>query len=80
MERMGSSKSWAVVGVCSCWETENAEANAHLIAAAPDLLAALVKCREQISILLPTTGIVHDERMALACADAAIAKATGESA
>lgn len=50
------------------------EADGALIAAAPDLLAALRNCLAQLEII---TGKVHDERCAIIDAHAAIAKATG---
>lgn len=49
------------------------EANARLMAAAPDLLAALRKCLAQLEII---QGAVHDERCAIIDAHAAINKAT----
>jgi len=52
-------------------------ADARLIAAAPELLAALEACVAQLAII---TGQVHDERSALIKGCAAIAKATGEQA
>ena len=52
------------------------EADLRLIAAAPMLLAALIKCADQLEII---SGMVHDERMALIEARAAIAAATGET-
>ncbi len=52
------------------------EADARLIAAAPMLLEALRKCAAQLEII---SGMVHDERMALIEARAAIAAATGET-
>jgi hypothetical protein len=51
-----------------------AEANARLIAAAPDLLEALSAMLEQFNYNT-ITGIVHDESAAIAKARAAIAKA-----
>jgi hypothetical protein len=50
--------------------------DATLIAAAPELLTALIKCADQLEII---KGMVHDERAALIDARAAIAKATGET-
>jgi hypothetical protein len=54
-----------------CDETGNATANARLIAAAPDLLAALEACLYRLD--------AHDNQSAPEClaARAAIAKATG---
>ena len=52
-------------------------AESPLIAAAPELLAALRKCADQLEMI---TGKVHEERAALIEARAAIAKATGEQA
>ncbi len=49
------------------------EANARLIAAAPDLLAALRFCKS----VLEANPVEMSERMAIAKADEAIAKATG---
>ena len=51
-------------------------ANARLIAAAPDMLAALHKCVAQLEMI---TGMVHDERAALIDARAALVKATGSA-
>ena len=50
------------------------EANAHLIAAAPDLLAALIEC-EDLLAELATGGAENPE---LEIVRAAIAKATGQ--
>lgn len=68
-------------GVCELsaakWENTSAEemeANARLIAAAPDLLAALVKC-EDLLAELETGGAENPE---LGIARAAIRKALGE--
>lgn len=51
--------------------------NALLIAAAPDLLEALVKMLEQFNENM--TGIVHDEMQAVVTARLALAKALGET-
>jgi hypothetical protein len=59
-------------------EQEERLADARLIAAAPDLLAALRKILHQFELNLPKHGVVHDERQALIDAHAAIAKATGQ--
>ena len=55
-------------------QTQNAEANARLIAAAPDLLEAL----EGIAALLEQLGFVSDASLTVGAARAAIAKAKGE--
>jgi hypothetical protein len=61
----------------------NAEANARLIAAAPDMLDALRRARSEIWRLLDVRGIEPkqaSEWPEIVCADAAIRKATGEAA
>lgn len=66
--------------VAACGPTaegpDQQESNARLISAAPDLLSALKQCLEQLEIVLPASGLVHDERQALINAKAAISKAT----
>lgn len=57
-------------------EANETRANAHLIAAAPELLEALQLCEEFMS-LLPSTGF--DGLARIEGARAAIAKALGES-
>lgn len=54
--------------------TENPEADARLIAAAPDLLEAMQAMLSEFNESM--TGIVHDELAVIAKARAAIAKAT----
>ena len=66
--------SITLVRVAADFQFERRFADASLIAAAPDLLAALVKCEVQLSMIV---GMVHDERCALTDARIAIAKATG---
>ena len=63
------------VGICLCEDREESEANASLIAAAPDMLAALKECALQLEYLAekfqPTsTGVAVLSRV-----EAAIAKA-----
>lgn len=55
------------------------EANARLIAAAPDLLAALQNLLAEVSEA-SIVGICHDERAAFMNARDAVAKATGAAA
>lgn len=43
------------------------------------MLAALEKVTKQLRILLPETGVVHDEKMALIEAEAALSEARGEA-
>lgn len=66
---------WAEVAcVSSCVSKgESAQKNAMLIAAAPDLLALLIRYRNE-------TPLGHQPHMIAHEADAAIAKATGEKA
>lgn len=54
------------------------QANARLIAAAPDLLAALEFITREFEFNLPVTGRTHNETTALNMARSAIAKAKGE--
>lgn len=54
------------------------EANARLIAVAPDMLAALKECALQIA-QTHNRKLTSDEQIALDNARAAIAKATGEA-
>jgi hypothetical protein len=54
------------------------EANARLIAAAPELLAALVKAVARYEATLATCPHRHETREELIVARAAIAKATAE--
>ncbi len=71
-------------GVCDCgfgvWRggSEEAEANARLIAAAPELLEALQKARNALD-LVDDDSEFHDVQSAREMADAAIAKATEET-
>jgi len=60
-------------------QNDEREANARLIAAAPDLLAAAIEARLALSELLTTKDpVVY--AYALKALDAAIAKATGSAA
>lgn len=63
-----------------CPPLEEAKANARLIAAAPELLAALVALDEAFCSNNDTRQERHQSRLALIAARAAIAKATGEPA
>ena len=56
------------------WHAEELFANAHLFAAAPDMLAAL---KHDLTILLETHPTPEQRRYALALTIAAIAKAEG---
>jgi hypothetical protein len=51
------------------------EANAHLIAAAPDMAEALIEARTQISLLQKMKGIIDPGCGTLSIIDAALAKA-----
>ena len=55
--------------------TEEAAANARLIAAAPELLEALMACERELSAVWSGQGQINDNRHALN-ARAAVAKAT----
>ena len=55
------------------------EANARLMAAAPDLLEALQYCRQKIAYMT-THGEWHSPGRAIEIADAAITRATGGAA
>lgn len=57
---------------------EEDRANARLIASAPRLLHALKKCMAQLEILLPSSGVTHDERQAIIDGNNAIAEAEGK--
>lgn len=73
----GDDGEWIVRSVARCGRGKFSEANAHLIAAAPDLLAAL----KDADLALDRTGarpfIVHGVRVG-EIIDAAIAKAEGK--
>jgi hypothetical protein len=73
---------WVQVGhVCTFAECsrEESEANLRLMAAAPDLLAALQSCADQIAIFAATGRRVPIDAPCLDAALAAISKATGVS-
>ncbi|TBG78587.1 hypothetical protein ELG76_04015 [Rhizobium leguminosarum] len=57
-----------------CW-AGNVEANARLIAAAPELVEALQEARTQISLLQSMRGIVDTGHGTLSIIDAALQKA-----
>lgn len=68
--------------VASCtgyYGREGAVANARLMAAAPERLDALKASRQEIRALVAAAGAGVYTAGALAAADAAIAKATGEA-
>lgn len=71
-ERLGYA-----IGFVNGHSEEEAQANAHLIAAAPDLLRELRRAREVIAVNFPQWG--RDVKPLLAPIDAAIAKAEGKS-
>jgi hypothetical protein len=58
-------------------ETNLRQQIAHLTKQRDELLAALTKCVNQLEIVLPPYGKVHDEHQALICAKAAIKNAKG---
>ena len=58
---------------------EVTQANARLIAAAPELLAALTAAHAALDSIYETEGLLTEERAALARIEAAIAKAEGRS-
>lgn len=58
-------------------DTQNAEANARLIAASPDLLTALKSLREEVG-RIPAKPLVGTVVAAMFMADDAIAKAEGK--
>lgn len=71
---------WYTDAVCSCECVDNYQANARLIAAAPDLLEALIAARNIVEKWCHTQGdsqTLFDEY--LAPIDTAIAKAKGEA-
>lgn len=70
--------TWVVANVNLCMEQES-EANARLIASAPELLAALQECSDLLEQWWEENGSpVHATEPALWNAWRAIAKATGE--
>lgn len=70
----GSPNCWEIASINKKREPEHV-ANAHLIAAAPELLDALILCREEMNRLPRSLGydFTHIPKI-----DAAIAKARGE--
>jgi hypothetical protein len=73
------SKSHWIASTQFCFATET-EANARLIAAAPELLAALVELVKQHKNIRAAESYPTTNSPATDAADAAIAKATGEGA
>ncbi len=63
-----------------CQECEEYEANAHLIAAAPDLLGALKLMADAVELEMKVFGEEPEQGSRLKIAQAAIAKATGGAA
>lgn len=82
ISKVGANGGWdGLIATADCGDyarsREEGLANARLIAAAPNLLEALKTARSMLAICagpIPS----NDERDAIAWADAAIAKATGE--
>jgi hypothetical protein len=66
------------VGFDQPFEAEQ-QANARLIAAAPELLAALKAAHAALDSIYETEGLITEERATLARIEAAIAKAEGRS-
>ena len=66
------------VGFDQPFEAEQ-QANARLIAAAPELLAALKAAHAALDSIYETEGLLTEERATLARIEAAIAKAEGTS-
>lgn len=58
--------------------SKEARANARLIAAAPELLEALIKCEAVMTVAVQCMGQEAEEGSAIQIARAAIAKATGK--
>ncbi len=56
---------------------EESRANGRLIAAAPELLAALIACREQLAVWVDTGSLDEADFAAVKMADEAIRKAVG---
>jgi len=73
------SASGDVVYLTGSLQPGHTEANAHLIAAAPQLLEALQDARREIAALVAACGVGVCTEAALAAADVAIGKATGEA-
>lgn len=82
--QVGSSGRWVIAGG-TAWaipgRQSEAEANARLIAAAPDMLDALISCFTYLSFIPESAAGGDDDAVMLAKrARAAIAKATEEAA
>jgi len=69
--------AWGI-GIGAVYKTEESEANASLIAAAPDLLEACIEARGQMTNIRYNKPRIGMEA-ACASADKAIAKAKGET-
>lgn len=81
-EEIGPVDDWTVEGggVAICFEglyNPNAQADARLIAAAPELLEQLINARKELEDICADNGFDLYNNLSL---NAAIAKATGESA
>jgi hypothetical protein len=73
----GGTTLYSICNVTRGWNDSEDAANARLIAAAPDLLAALIECERIANELFQETGL-HEYMHASDRAREAIAKATGE--